>query len=363
MRGLFVSYRRADAAGWAGRLVADLAKHLPDAHVFHDIASIRAGEDFPQAIERALASCAAVLVVIGPNWLGARNQQGELRLGEVDDPVRVEIRIALSRADLLVVPVLVGGAALPSRNDLPDDLAALSTRNAAEVSDARWDFDVDRLIRQLRQRPGVIPQPWLGKRFSLSLVIVLVAAVLVWYAIRFSKDEPVRPAAFEASPVVADPEPPTAPAGPQPSVVDSPKEKLEPAHKTTVAKGPIPPPARSKVHLDGVWEADYANSAGGRMRMSFEFETRGSDVFGSLWAQGREKYPVLDGRLEQDRLKFCHRVETQFRKGDGWEYGTYRECYDGIVARNEIRFIATYYIDHPTQSPERLTFTARRAPK
>jgi len=155
VKGIFISYRRDDAAGWAGRLVADLGKHLPDDHVFHDIAAIGAGEDFAQAIQRALGSCAVVLVMIGPNWLSARDRRGEPRLGQIDDPVRVEIQIALSRPDLLVVPVLVGGAAMPARDELPDDLGALSARNAAEVSDARWDFDVDQLVRQLtRTRRG-----------------------------------------------------------------------------------------------------------------------------------------------------------------------------------------------------------------
>jgi len=126
--GIFVSYRRDDAAGWAGRLVSDLRKRFADDHVFHDIAAIGLGEDFTKAIEQALGSCAVVLVLIGPNWLSLRDRLGEPRLSQVDDPVRVEIRLALARLDLLIVPVLVGGATMPSRDRLPDDIGALSTR-------------------------------------------------------------------------------------------------------------------------------------------------------------------------------------------------------------------------------------------
>ena len=41
MKGIFVSYRRVDGSGWAGRLVADLGKHLPGVHVFQDMSNRR----------------------------------------------------------------------------------------------------------------------------------------------------------------------------------------------------------------------------------------------------------------------------------------------------------------------------------
>jgi len=84
-------------------------------------------------------------------------------------------------------------------------------------------------------------------------------------------------------------------------------------------------------------------------------------VFGSNWVQGGTgRFALLDGKIEEDRLKFCIQLPAQVRKGDGWGYTDYRECFDGIVARDEIRFIATNYIGHPSFSPETRTFTARR---
>jgi hypothetical protein len=366
VKGIFISYRRADAAGWAGRLVADLGKHLPGAPVFQDIAAIGAGEDFAQAIERALGSCAVVLVMIGPNWLSARNRRGEARLDRIDDPVRVEIRMSLSRPDLLVVPVRVGGAAMPSRDELPDDLAALSTRNAAELSDARWDFDVARLVRQLTRIPGVVPRPQRGRRMvSVSLGLALVAMALVWYGFRPSKDELARPASIGANPITAEPEgtPFQRPEQP-PIAVATPETKPEQARSTSGGKREVPVTKPEKIQLDGMWEADYPNAQGGRTREMFEFETRRGELFGSNWIHGGPgKFALLDGKVEEDRLKFCIRLPIQLRKGDGWEYTTYRECFDGIVARDEIRFIVTNYIDHPSASPETRTFTARRTPK
>jgi hypothetical protein len=306
--------------------------------------------------------------MIGPNWLSARDRRGELRLAQIDDPVRVEIRIALSRPDLLVVPVLVGGAAMPARDELPDDLGALSARNAAEVSDARWDFDVDQLVRQLTRIPGVVPRRRRRRTVSLLLGLVALAAIaLVWYALGPGKDELARPAATGAGPITAEPEqtPATLPQQP-PIVVTTPETKPEKSRTTSSVKPAAPPPKTAKVQLDGVWQADYPDAQGRRRREMFEFETRRGEVFGSNWVQGGTgKFSLLDGKLEEDRLKFCIQLPAHVRKSDGLGYTdtTYRECFDGIVARDEIRFIATNYIGHPYYSPETRTFTARRESK
>ena len=66
MAGIFVSYRRDDTQGWAGRLARALQGSFPKTQVFYDIATLQPGEDFPVAIDRALSSCQAALVLIGP---------------------------------------------------------------------------------------------------------------------------------------------------------------------------------------------------------------------------------------------------------------------------------------------------------
>ncbi len=150
MSGIFISYRRELDAGWAGRLAADLKRDLPDQPIFHDIASIEIGEDFGIAIQRALGHCAVLLVVIGPRWLDAQHPHGGRRLDDEDDWVRIEILAGL-QGKLRVVPVLVGGAIMPSAKQLPDALKPLVRRNAHEITDKRWDYDVGELIKALRR--------------------------------------------------------------------------------------------------------------------------------------------------------------------------------------------------------------------
>jgi hypothetical protein len=145
MSSVFVSYRRADAQGWAGRLGADLAAAFGDVARFFDLASIPPGADFLLEIERSLADACAVLVLIGPRWLDQRDEQRRRRLDDLDDIVAAEVAKALSLS-VPVIPVLLGGAAMPAAADLPEPLRTLRRRNGFELSDARWEFDRDRLF-------------------------------------------------------------------------------------------------------------------------------------------------------------------------------------------------------------------------
>jgi len=140
--GIFVSYRRDDAAGHAGRLVDRLVEHFGQDRIFMDIDAIEPGEDFITVIENAVGSCNILLAVIGRNWNSAT---GSGRLDNPNDFVRLEIATALRR-DIRVIPVLVQRASMPKAADLPDDLDMLIRRNAVELSDLRWQTDVDQLI-------------------------------------------------------------------------------------------------------------------------------------------------------------------------------------------------------------------------
>ena len=111
MSGTFISYRREDAAGYAGRLRESLERKLGSARVFRDVDTLRPGQDFVQAIEARLADCAVMLAVIGREWATAKDLAGSRRLDEPFDFVRIEIAAALARPNVLVVPVLVEGAA------------------------------------------------------------------------------------------------------------------------------------------------------------------------------------------------------------------------------------------------------------
>jgi hypothetical protein len=154
---IFVSYRRADSAGWAGRLHDDLERLFGPGRVFRDV-GIAPGVDFRQHIEDVLDRCDTIIAVIGPRWASAASADGRRRLDDPRDLVRREIARALQRPDVHVIPVLVDGAAMPTAEELPHDLQALRARNAIELTDSRWDYDVHRLYRDLLERFGETPR-------------------------------------------------------------------------------------------------------------------------------------------------------------------------------------------------------------
>jgi hypothetical protein len=159
--GIFICYRREDSGGHAGRLYDRLVAHFGDEQIFMDLDRIEPGEDFVQVIERAIGSCKILLALIGRSWLTSRDETGR-RLDNPNDFVRVEIASAFAR-DVRVIPVLVQGAQMPRAQDLPEVLRPLSRRHAFELSDLRWNQDVENFIGTLenilKRRRGERGQP------------------------------------------------------------------------------------------------------------------------------------------------------------------------------------------------------------
>ena len=160
---VFISYRRGDSAGHTGRLYDGLSEAFGDTAVFMDIDAIDPGVDFAQRIRDALTACAVVLVVIGPRWIDALGDDGLRRLDDPQDYLRMEIAAALRRDDVLVIPVLVAGAVVPSGDQLPEPLQPLVMRQAIELSDPRWNYDMARLEsvvrRAMARRPASASPP------------------------------------------------------------------------------------------------------------------------------------------------------------------------------------------------------------
>lgn len=153
MPGIFISYRREDGGGWANHLARDLRAGFGADRVFMDIDRIEAGVDFVHEITQAIVASDVLLAMIGPHWLSAADAQGRRRLELANDFIRLEIAVALSR-DIRVIPVLVGGTAMPAADELPEDIRALAQRNAFELTDRRWDADVDQLTGILEKLTG-----------------------------------------------------------------------------------------------------------------------------------------------------------------------------------------------------------------
>ena len=242
---VFISYRRDDAAGYAGRLEEALEQQLGRGSVFRDVLDIAPGEDFAHTIRQRLASAQAVLVLIGPRWAGVQTGAAR-RIDDERDFVRLEVQVAL-QSGVRVVPVLLPGATLPSAAELPDALQALAQRNAMTLSDAHWAADVQRLLRAI----DIAPQrrrraPWL-----LGACVLLAAlGGASWWALR--------PAASPAALPTTPPTTPTPTAAPQP-----------------------PPQPDSAQRLLGAWSAPVRYAWGDSHVERFEFKRHAGELTGT----------------------------------------------------------------------------------
>jgi hypothetical protein len=147
-RAIFISYRRDDAEGEAGRLYDDLVRAYSDDSVFMDVAGIAPGTDFRKAIDDNVSGCGVFLAIIGPEWATITGSTGQRRLEDPNDFVRLEIASALAR-NIAVIPVLVHEARMPHPDQLPDNIKDLAYRNSVEITHARWNSDVQLLIKAL----------------------------------------------------------------------------------------------------------------------------------------------------------------------------------------------------------------------
>jgi TIR domain/Domain of unknown function (DUF4864) len=148
MPKIFMSYRREDSSGYAGRLHEQLSAAFGANHIFMDLQDIKPGVDFEDAIHRAGGSCDILIALMGKQWLTMTDAAGRRRTDDPQDFVRLEIATALQR-HVTVIPVLVQKASIPVQEELPEPLVSVARRQAHELTDDRWDFDVGQLIKAL----------------------------------------------------------------------------------------------------------------------------------------------------------------------------------------------------------------------
>jgi hypothetical protein len=161
MPTIFISYRRADSQAMTDNIRGYLARKLGDDAVFQDVIDIPFGVDFRTYLEQAIGSCKVVLVIIGQRWLTITDDEGKRRLDDPNDFTRIEVETALKNPNILVVPVLVDGAAMPQDEKLPPSLVELHFRNAAKVRyNPDFDRDMETLIGNMdRYLKGAITHP------------------------------------------------------------------------------------------------------------------------------------------------------------------------------------------------------------
>jgi TIR domain len=148
--GVFISYRRQETRHLAGRLYDRLADRFGEAQVFIDVVTMEPGVDFAAEISRAVAACQVLLAVIGPGWLTAPGERGTRRLDDPGDIVRLEIKAAIA-SGVRVIPILVDGAVMPGRQDLPESLADLARRNALLIRHESFPSDAERLVTAIER--------------------------------------------------------------------------------------------------------------------------------------------------------------------------------------------------------------------
>jgi hypothetical protein len=147
MAKIFVSYRRTDSEGYAGRICDRLTPKFGSDGVFMDVDSINPGADFPSVLSKALADSYVLIAVVGQNWRGPKADH-TFRLNDADDFVRQEIQSAIEKK-ITVIPLLVGGAKMPSAQELPEELMAFTNFNAVEIRHDKFVADMAALIQTL----------------------------------------------------------------------------------------------------------------------------------------------------------------------------------------------------------------------
>jgi hypothetical protein len=314
MSAIFLSYRRDDSAGFAGRLADALEAEFGAGSVFRDVDDIRPGEDFIQAIESHLRNVGAVLVMIGPQWLDT-GADGQRRLDEAGDFVRQEIQAALASGKPLI-PLLVGGATMPSEADLPDAIAGLARRQAVVLSDSSWRGDVERLVVSLRRLlPDRSGAP-VKRRWMLGLAGAVVGLVAMAWAIQVWRlPPPVEPA------------------------------KASPASVQTA-------------DITGRWTARVKYDWGDQHDEVFEFKYLGDTLHGTATYQ-TGRLTIEQARLKGDWLSFVTRSQEMLGSDTPWKEVTHH--YTGKVTAGRIDFTLESgggYSIHPP-----VEFTAQRAPK
>jgi TIR domain len=296
MSGIFISYRRSDSAPHAGRLHDRLCDYFGADKVFMDVDDIRPGADFGSLIGEKVASCDALIAVIGKGWLTRDEENGKSRLNDPTDFVRLEVEHALQR-DILLIPALVEGAEMPRAEDLPAPLSELSQRQAVELSDKDFQRGVDKIIAALEKFPSLrqlrtkndpreksTNASTVSRRRSWGapVAILIVMLFLAWQWSAGQKKETVQPAAE---------------------------------------------------NFAGAWEANVTYGWGDSYKEQFRFKPEDSRLFGTASFLGAAR-AIEDGKIEGDAISFSVRFQDMV----GSATTDHKNNYRGKLTGSEIRF-------------------------
>ncbi len=341
MSGVFISYRREDSSGYAGRLFDILSAHFGKENTYMDLDTIKGGDDFTAVIEEKISVCDVLLALIGDRWLTSTGEDGNRRLDMAGDFVRLEIAKALERR-VRVIPVLVGGATMPHREDLPDDLGPLSVHQAMDLRDAHFHADAELLVDVLNQIvPSVANRPAKvrSNRFVLTVSSLLAVAVATSGILFFRPGKPVAQTNSDSAAQKR--------IGSANGTVPSTQ-----ANALEVEKSPKGP-AKGPRDVAGKWQATVKYDWGAVYAETFNFEVDGHDLSGTASFLELDR-GIFDGRIEANQLTFMTKSQTAL--GDQ----TYEEkhYYKGTVEGDTIRL--SMLTDSSSDSHVPVHFTAKK---
>jgi hypothetical protein len=184
---IFISYRRDDAAGHARLLFKELSDWFGANKVFFDQEKLRAGDPFPDRLDQAVRAARVTLAVIAPQWLSILNARAS-KMPDRVDVVRQELKLALQMKAVdsgrLVIPVLMGEAAMFSPADLHEsvraDLEALCGLDAQSLGgkQQRWELEVQALCQLVSEQAMLRPTPASDEAARLSAAATQIAKIL-----------------------------------------------------------------------------------------------------------------------------------------------------------------------------------------
>jgi formylglycine-generating enzyme required for sulfatase activity len=152
MAAIFINYRKSQAAHAALAVHGRLSQEFGADLVFIDSMAIELGDDFVEQIELHLSDCQVMLTLIGDGWADAADDDGNRRFDDSDDRLLLELATAFEKR-VRVVPVLIDGAKMPKKGQLPESLHPLLKRHALEVDFRRHvRQDLDALCADLRRQ-------------------------------------------------------------------------------------------------------------------------------------------------------------------------------------------------------------------
>jgi hypothetical protein len=280
MPGVFISYRREDSSGYAGRLFDILSTQFGRENTYMDLDTIEGGDDFTAVIHQKINVSDVLVAVIGTRWLTSVDENGKRRLDKPGDFVRIEIAEALKRG-IRVIPVLVGGAAIPRADDLPEDLRTLCERQAVEIRDSHFHPDAQQLIEALErdlQDDEILPRHAKLKRFIVPALLSFGGVIIVVLGILLFRQP--KPAAPAATPVEAE----------------------------------LKRNTKKIADIAGKWTATVKYDWGDTYQENFQFEVDGHELSGMVGFLGDREgdgRAIMDGKIAGARISFMTRTLLQ----------------------------------------------------